>query len=302
MADHPVAGEETFEVEEEEFLERQEAVLAGGRLQADEAGDLLGDGQERLEVAFVGFALELEREREARVRDEGEGMRGVDGERRQDREDLAQEDVVELAAVFFGELVAGEEGDARGFEVGLELAPGDELLGHEAAGVLVDEDELFGGGQAIDGGGGVARVGEFAEAGDADGVEFVEVGGGDRHEPDAFEQGDAGVRRLFEDAPVEREPGEFAVEEALRPLAFGVGDGDGVREGGREEIRWRHEGLVSRNCEGSMTDHAPPVSGLSRRRWASARVTGRPSERAARSRRSTMAWAAAKARSIRGTR
>jgi hypothetical protein len=102
--DHPVAGEEAFEVEEQELLERQEAQLARGRLQADEAGDLLGDRQERLEVALVGLALELEGEREAGVRDEGEGVRGVDGERREDREDLAQEHVVEFAAVVVREL------------------------------------------------------------------------------------------------------------------------------------------------------------------------------------------------------
>jgi hypothetical protein len=180
--------------------------LPGRRLQADEADDLLRDRQERLQLSLVGLPLELEREREAGVRDEGEGMRGIDGQRREDREDLAQEDLVKLAAVFLGEVLAREEADPFGLHLRLELAPCDELLGHQPAGVVVDQDELFGRGQAVDRGGRVAGMGEFAEARHADGVELVEVRRADRHEADPFEKGHAGVRRLLEHAPVEGKP------------------------------------------------------------------------------------------------
>ncbi len=253
VADHPVAGEEAFEMEEQEFLERKEAVLPGGRLEPDEARDLLRDWQKRLQVALVRLALELEREAEARVRDEREGMRGVDGERRQDREDLAQEDVVELLAVIIGQLVAGEQGDAGGLHVCLELPPGHELLRHEAAGVVVDEDELFGRRQPVDRRRGVAGMGELAQARHADGVEFVEVRGADRHEAHPFEERNTGVRGLLEHAPVEGEPREFTVEEAPRPLALRIGNLDGGGKRGGEKIRGRHEGLMARDCVGNAT-------------------------------------------------
>ena len=54
------------------------------------------------------------------------------------------------------------------------------------------------------------------ETGDAHHEEFVEVGGGDRQEAHALEQRMLGVQRFLENAAVELQPGEFAVDEALR--------------------------------------------------------------------------------------
>ena len=60
--------------------------------------------------------------------------------------------------------------------------------------------------------------GEGEEASDADLEKFVEVGAGDGEEFDAVEEGQVGAECFAEDALVELQPGEFAVE---------VGEGHG---------------------------------------------------------------------------
>ena len=66
-----------------------------------------------------------------------------------------------------------------------------------------------------DAGYGQAGVDAALEAGDADHEELVEVGREDREEPDAFEQRDLGIRGEVEDAFIEGQPAEFAIEEAI---------------------------------------------------------------------------------------
>ena len=54
------------------------------------------------------------------------------------------------------------------------------------------------------------------QAGDAHHVEFVQVGGGDGQKAQPLEQGMAAVLRLLDHPAVEGQPGQFAVDEALR--------------------------------------------------------------------------------------
>ena len=81
------------------------------------------------------------------------------------------------------------------------------------------EDALADGGEGASGGeaGGVRGVAAAAahehEAADADLEELVEVGRGDGEEFDAFEEGKVIAEGFVEDALVEFQPGEFAVEE-----------------------------------------------------------------------------------------
>ena len=64
--------------------------------------------------------------------------------------------------------------------------------------------------------GGDALAHLAGEAGDADHEELVEIGGRDRQEAHALEQRMVRVLRFLEDAAVELQPGELAVDEAVR--------------------------------------------------------------------------------------
>ncbi len=92
------------------------------------------------------------------------------------------------------------------------------LVAAEAGGEAVDLDQLLGGRQPVlahlrDAGGDLA-----VEAGHAHHVELVEVGGGDRQEAQALEQRVAGILRLFQNPPIELQPGQLAIGEASRAL------------------------------------------------------------------------------------
>ena len=69
---------------------------------------------------------------------------------------------------------------------------------------------------------------QFAQTGDADGVEFIEVGGGNRQETQPFQERHARVLGLFENAHVEPEPAQFAVIEALGAFDLFGGQLDGL--------------------------------------------------------------------------
>ena len=56
--------------------------------QADEAHELARDRDQRVHGGAVALAPELDADGDAAVLDEGEGMRGIDGDRRQDRQIL----------------------------------------------------------------------------------------------------------------------------------------------------------------------------------------------------------------------
>ncbi len=84
----------------------------------------------------------------------------------------------------------------------------------QAVGGLVDGGEHLGGGAADVRGDGEARGDAALEAGDADHEELVEVAGEDGEEVGALEDGQLGVLRQLEDAAVERQPAQLAVEEA----------------------------------------------------------------------------------------
>ncbi len=82
--------------------------------------------------------------------------------------------------VFFRKVIAGQQVNAVFAQLGVQAAPGVLLAIQKVAGVFVDQDKLFGRGQTIGGGGGIPRMGQFAQARDADCVELVKVGGRDR--------------------------------------------------------------------------------------------------------------------------
>lgn len=88
-----------------------------------------------------------------------------------------------------------------------------------------DGGEVLGGAEAVERAFGGALGDFLMEETDAFHEEFVGVAGVDGEEFDAFEEGRAGVEGFVEDAVVEVEPGEVAVEEA------GIADGGFVDAG-----------------------------------------------------------------------
>ena len=150
-----------------------------------------------------------------------------------------------------------------------------------------------------------------AQTGDAHHEEFVEIIGRDRQKAQLLQQRVIAVRGLLEHAPIELEPGQFAVHEALGRghQLFGM----------RQDIagRFDHDGLFvwimlfprHANSPPIFTHSAtgaPPRQRIfhscrdrSNNSAASARVTRRPRASASRSRSRTKARAAPSERSSR---
>ena len=125
--------------------------------------------------------------------------------------------------------------------LGLEVLPGDELDagGRQCRQELAAEEVLRRGGQlehpladlaqlplrraAVRHDRADARLDLVLEARHAHLEELVQVAREDRDELQALEQRAGGVLRLREHAPRELQPGELAVQEAVRPVSHGAG-------------------------------------------------------------------------------
>ncbi len=211
--DHLEAGEQLVEIKPDHLLHRDEAVRLAG--QPDEARDRAGDEEERLGALAVALAVELQREAEAEIDDERERMRRVDRERRQDREYLAPEALGEPGMLLVRQIGRAHDRDAGLVELALERAPRHLLVAHQAARALVDGVELLRRRQPVLRRRGDAGLDLALEAGDPHHVELVEVVGRDRQEAQPFEQRMARIVGLGEDALVEGEPRQLAIDEAL---------------------------------------------------------------------------------------
>src|SRR3954447_19424906 len=212
---HP--GEERVEVGGDELLERDEG---GALARGDEARQqLLGhlaarEGRHlRLRVAHE------DGERQRQVRDVGERAPQTDRQRREDREDLAPEALVERLALVGADLVHADDAD-------VVLGQGRAHLVLRAARLaLVElEDALA---QLVDDlrrrapvGTGVVQPGVdlVVQPGDADGEELVEVGGEDGEELQALHERHVVLLGQLEHARVELDPRELAVVEQPRAV------------------------------------------------------------------------------------
>ena len=166
---------------------------------------------------------ELEDQRKAAVGDERERVRRVDRLRRQHREDLLAEMLVEPGSRRLRRAArrrrrmtpASASAACRSSHTSCWL-----VTSRSAS--AVDRGQLLAGGQAVDrpllDPERLVRL----EAGDADHEEFVEVAGRDRQEAQPLEQRVGGVAGFLEHAAVERQPAQLAVEIArLRLRLFG---------------------------------------------------------------------------------
>ena len=238
MADVPIAGEQRRQVHQQQVFQPHETLPAR---QGDEPRELGRDRQKRLHLPPVGFPRQFQRQAEAGVGDEGKWMRRVDGQRRQDREHLLGEMLAQEGRLGPGDARSGQDHDARPFHLAPELVPDGLLRPHQAARVGVDQRQLLGGRKAVVRRRGVAFPHQLAQAGDADGVELIEVGGRDRQEAQTLQQGNARVPRLVQHPPVEGQPAEFAVEEAGGPRRRALGHAARWRERALQEIGLGHD-------------------------------------------------------------
>ena len=220
-----------------DLLQRDQARGAVRRRgQADEAVDLLRKADQRVHRFPVAGAHEMERQGEAEIGNEREGMGGVDRERRQNREDVAQEMVGEPRPVGLLERIRIDEHDAVAGELGAKLAPARLLVAGKPGHRVVDADELLGRSHPVRAAGEDAGAHLPLEAGDPHHEELVEIVRGDRKEADPLEKRMLGIVSLLEDSPVEVEPRQLAIDVKIRSAGGKRGgriDADRLRRAGR---------------------------------------------------------------------
>src|SRR6185369_10382548 len=164
------------------------------------------------EVALAGLGVaQPDRDRQAEGRDVRERMAGVDGERGQDGIDLVDEPLPE-GRVVLGDRVVADDLDAGVGEGLADVDPDRAVLGDELADPDAGGRDLLRRGAPVGRRRGRARRALLAAAGDPDLKELVEVVGEDRQEADALDERVAFIAGLEQDASVELEPGQLAVD------------------------------------------------------------------------------------------
>ena len=211
-----IAGEQPADEQAGGLFQRDQphrAVLAGG--QADEAVDLAGHANQRVHRLAVGDPRQMQRDGEAEARDEREGMRRIDRERRQQRKNVVEEVILDPGPLGLGDVAAVDQNDADVGEDSAQIAPDRLLVDGELRNRFVDHDQLFRGRQPVGAALGNALANLGLDAGDPDHEELVKVIGGNRQEPDPLQCGMAGIDRFLEHPAVEMQPGQLAIDEAF---------------------------------------------------------------------------------------
>ena len=211
VAHHLHPREERAEVGGDQVVEGHErvAVLAE---REEAAQELLRHLDPREHVGVLLGIAQRNREAQREVRDVGEGPAQADHERGQRGEHLALEEGRELLALFVGGLGDRQDANAALLELGphrLERRARALALGKHPLGDLLD---LGGDAHPVRALGLAPGLPRVLEVRDAHHEELVEVRLPDRAELDPLEQRNVLVLGQLEDAVVELEPGELAVE------------------------------------------------------------------------------------------
>ena len=172
----------------------------------------------------IALAPQLDADSQPAVLDERERVRRIYRDRCEDGQILGEELPLEPFALGVCEFLGLDNEDARCRHLVLERAPAGLLIADETGRKAIDLCQLLDRRQAV-----LARLHDAGshlaiEARGADHVEFVEVGGGDRQEAQALEQGMAAVLRFLQHPAIELQPGQLTVVVARRP-----GNGGGGR-------------------------------------------------------------------------
>ena len=182
---------------------------------AHEARRAAGDEDHLDQLALALAALQAEQHAHPAARDEGERMRGVDGLRGDERQDVGLEIVFEPLLLFFGEFIDQRDDNALLGEKSPQDLETFLLAVFQFEHLLADGFELLARAAAIDAGRFDIALQLPFEAGDAHGGELVEIAARNRQETQAFEQRVIAVLAFGEDAAVEAEPAQFAVDVAF---------------------------------------------------------------------------------------
>ncbi len=176
-----------------------------------------------------------------------ERVPGVDGERRERREHVVREVGARRGGLLRGEVARRHDEQPGAGELGNELlAPGPPSLLDERVRARRHRRELLGREEPVRRGLGDAARDLLLQPGDPDHEELVEVRADDAEELEALEERQRAIARLLEDALVELEPRELAVDEETRvvethgrpPRGTVLAGRAGARGRGR---RWRLE-------------------------------------------------------------
>jgi hypothetical protein len=217
LALHGVAREQPRNKQRSRLLQRDQprhAFLGCGH--ADEAVDLAGHADQRVHRLAVGGAHQLQRDGETKARDEGEGMRRVDGKRRQQRKDVVEEVILDPGPFRFGDVAAVDQHDADFGEHVVQFAPDCLLVLGEARHRLIDEVELLERCAAVGAAFGDALADLRLDTGDADHEEFIKVICRYRQESHALQRRMAGIGRFLQHPAIEMQPGKLPVDEPFR--------------------------------------------------------------------------------------
>ena len=129
-----IAGKQAADEQRGRLLQGDRAgplVAAAG--QPDEALDLLRHADQRVHRLAVADAGELQRDREAEIGNERERMRRIDRQRRQQRENMAEEMLLEPCALGLLQVGAVDQGHAASASSGPQLPPALLLVVRQAA-------------------------------------------------------------------------------------------------------------------------------------------------------------------------
>ena len=158
----------------------------------------------------------MQRDGKSEARDKREGVRRIDRQRRQQRENIVKEMILDPGALGLGDVAAVDENDSHLGEDTAQIAPDRLLVGGKLRNRLVDEDELFRRGQAVRTALGNALAHLGLDAGDPDHEELIKVIGRNRKKSHPFKGRMAGIDRLLQHPAIEVQPGKLAINETFR--------------------------------------------------------------------------------------
>jgi hypothetical protein len=225
-----VAGKEPADGERHCVLQRDEADRRLALRQADEAAQRDRQAQQRGHLLLVAAVAQRQRHREPEIGNEGKRMCRIDRQRRQHREDRLQEMRLQPGPVVLAQGFAAQQFDVLGLEEQQQGRQARLLVFLEASDLHEYLVELLLGRPSVGALFGDALADLAGQARDADHEELVEIGGGDRQEAQPFQQRMARILRFLEDSPVELQPGELAIDEAIRIAAVARLDGPRLLE------------------------------------------------------------------------
>ena len=216
---HFHAGEELIDVGEDQVLDEHEPVALG---QSDVAAEHVGHLQAGEAPVVVDRVAQDDAEAHRQVRDVRERVPGIDGQRREHREDPIFELPGEVLLVAPRELVPREDLDPLGRELAQQAVVdlGDAL--ELTVDLVADRQQRAGGRQTIGRARAATRGDLVLQAGDAHLEELVEIATPDPQEPQTLQQRGALVARLRQDALVEGQPRQLAVEVVVGIAGVGV--------------------------------------------------------------------------------